>query len=354
MDHDACQILLFQEFGFRCNCLGCFADAAWLSSIIDESCLVFENSMEYDGGDGMGSTSLAEEKFTCEKPCGRKKNCGRHCCSERCCPLSNSGNVLSGDWDPHLCSMTCGKKLRCGQHSCENLCHSGHCPPCLETIFIDLTCACGRTSIAPPLPCGTPTPSCQHPCSIPQPCGHLSSHNCHFGDCPPYSILIAKECIGGHVVLKNIPCGSMDIRCNKLCSKTKQCGMHACRRTCHPSCDSSYASGSGLKSSCGQTCGASRRDCRHTCIAPCHPSSLCPDSRCDFPVTITCSCGRISATVPCDAGGSSVGFNGDTVSEASIIQKLLVPLQPVDANGKKIPIGQRKLAYDDECAKTGT
>ena len=58
MDHDACQILLFQEFGFRCNCLGCFADAAWLSSIIDESCLVFENSMEYDGGDGMGSTSL--------------------------------------------------------------------------------------------------------------------------------------------------------------------------------------------------------------------------------------------------------------------------------------------------------
>ena len=156
------------------------------------------------------------------------------------------------------------------------------------------------------------------------------------------------------MVLKNIPCGSMDIRCNKLCSKTKQCGMHACRRTCHPSCDSSYASGSGLKSSCGQTCGASRRDCRHTCIAPCHPSSLCPDSRCDFPVTITGSCGRISATVPCDAGGSSVGFNGDTVSEASIIQKLLVPLQPVDANGKKIPIGQRKLAYDDECAKTGT
>ncbi|CBI20114.3 unnamed protein product, partial [Vitis vinifera] len=260
----------------------------------------------------------SEEKFTCEKPCGRKKNCGRHCCSERCCPLSNSGNVLSGDWDPHLCSMTCGKKLRCGQHSCENLCHSGHCPPCLETIFIDLTCACGRTSIAPPLPCGTPTPSCQHPCSIPQPCGHLSSHNCHFGDCPPYSILIAKECIGGHVVLKNIPCGSMDIRCNKLCSKTKQCGMHACRRTCHPSCDSSYASGSGLKSSCGQTCGASRRDCRHTCIAPCHPSSLCPDSRCDFPVTITCSCGRISATVPCDAGGSSVGRNAGMIIKKDI------------------------------------
>ncbi|KAK9278362.1 hypothetical protein L1049_027927 [Liquidambar formosana] len=297
-------------------------------------------------------TTTEKKKFTCEKPCGQKKNCGRHRCSERCCPLSNSNNTLNGDWDPHFCSMACGKKLRCGQHSCESLCHTGHCPPCLETIFTDLTCACGRASIPPPLPCGTPPPSCQLPCSVPHPCGHLSSHSCHFGDCPPCSVPIAKECIGGHVVLRNIPCGSKDIRCNKLCGKTRQCGMHACARTCHPPpCDSSCVAGSGLKVSCGQTCGAPRRDCRHTCTAPCHPSALCPDIKCDFPVTITCSCGRITATVPCDAGGSSGGFNVDTVYEASIIQKLPVPLQPVEVNGKKIPLGQRKLVCDDECAK---
>ncbi|XP_057980727.1 NF-X1-type zinc finger protein NFXL1 [Malania oleifera] len=297
-------------------------------------------------------TMVDEEKFTCEKPCGRKKNCGRHRCSERCCPLSNSNNSFSGDWDPHICSMSCGKKLRCGQHSCESLCHSGHCPPCLETIFTDLMCACGRTSIPPPLPCGTPHPSCQYPCSVPQPCGHTSSHSCHFGDCPPCSIPVAKECIGGHVVLRNIPCGSRDIRCNKICGKTRQCGMHACLRTCHPPpCDSSCESGSGLKAPCGQTCGAPRRDCRHTCSVSCHPSSPCPDKRCDFPVTITCSCSRITATVPCDAGGVSGGFNTDTVFEASIVQKLPVPLQPVEANGKKIPLGQRKLMCDEECTK---
>ncbi|WOL09846.1 NF-X1-type zinc finger protein NFXL1 [Canna indica] len=296
-----------------------------------------------------------KEIFLCDKPCGKKKNCGRHRCSERCCPLSKpGGELLAGDWDPHLCPMPCGKRLRCGQHSCQLLCHSGYCPPCLETIFTDLTCACGKTSIPPPLPCGTPTPSCPHPCLVAQPCGHPASHTCHFGDCPPCSVPVVKECIGGHVLLRNIPCGSRDIRCNQLCGKTRQCGIHACARTCHPPpCDAPCASGSGagVKSSCGQVCGAPRRDCKHTCNSPCHPSDPCPDVRCDVPVTISCSCDRITATVPCNAGGSSSGYHVDTVLEASILQKLPVPLLPVEANGKKIPLGQRKLTCDEECAK---
>ncbi|KAL3512112.1 hypothetical protein ACH5RR_024829 [Cinchona calisaya] len=297
-------------------------------------------------------TTAESEKFTCDKPCGQKKNCGRHRCSERCCPLSNPHNSISGDCDPHLCSMPCGKKLRCGQHSCHSFCHSGHCPPCLDTIFTDLACACGRTSIPPPLSCGTPPPSCQHPCSVPQPCGHPSTHSCHFGDCPPCTIPIAKECSGGHVVLRNIPCGSKDIRCNKLCGKTRQCGLHACARTCHPSpCDNSTGTSIGTRASCGQACGAPRRDCRHTCTALCHPSASCPDVRCEFPVAISCSCGRLTATVPCDSGGSSGGYSADTVLEASIAQKLPAPLQPVEGN-VKVPLGQRKLMCDDECAKT--
>lgn len=296
-------------------------------------------------------TTTRNERFTCEKPCGQKKNCGRHRCSERCCPLSNPNNILSADWDPHFCSMPCGKKLRCGQHACESLCHIGHCPPCPQTIFTDLTCACGKTSIPPPLPCGTPPPSCQLPCSIPQTCCHPASHSCHYGDCPPCPVPAAKECIGGHVVLRNIPCGSKDIRCNELCGKIRQCGLHACGRTCHPPpCDNQSAV-QGIRASCGQTCGAPRRDCRHTCIDPCHPSSPCPDKRCEFLVTITCVCGRIRENVRCDAGGSSASHDADAIHEASIIQKLPVPLQPLDANGKEVPLGQRKLMCNDECAK---
>ncbi|CAO2838765.1 unnamed protein product [Amaranthus hypochondriacus] len=299
-------------------------------------------------------TTLASEAFVCDRPCGRKKNCGRHRCSERCCPLSDSSNTISGEWNPHFCSMPCGKKLKCGQHSCEAFCHCGHCPPCMETIFTDLTCACGRSSIPPPLPCGTPPPLCQYPCSVPQPCGHQSTHTCHFGDCPPCSVPIAKECIGGHVVLRNIPCGSKNITCNKLCGKTRRCGLHACARSCHPSsCDApSGPSDPAAKGSCGQVCGAPRRDCRHTCQALCHPSAPCPDLRCESPVTISCSCGRITATVPCDAGGSiSSAFNASNIYEASIMQKLPAPLQPVEASEKRVPVGQRKLTCDDECLK---
>ncbi|XP_047332849.1 NF-X1-type zinc finger protein NFXL1 [Impatiens glandulifera] len=298
----------------------------------------------------------SDEKFKCDKPCLHKKGCGRHRCSERCCLLSNPSFTLERDWDPHMCSMPCGKKLRCGQHSCESLCHSGHCPPCLETIFTELTCACGKTVIPPPQPCGTPSPSCQLACSVQQPCGHVSNHSCHFGDCPPCSVPIAKECTGGHVVLRSIPCGSKDIRCNKLCGKTRQCGLHACARSCHPPpCDSSCGpnSNSNVKASCGQTCGAPRRDCRHTCVSLCHPSSACPDARCEFSVPITCVCGRITVSVPCDAGGSNGGYGGDSLYEASITQKLPLPLQPVETNGRRVPLGQRKLACDDECAKLG-
>ncbi|KAM0904222.1 hypothetical protein ACQ4PT_018152 [Festuca glaucescens] len=107
------------------------------------------------------------EEFRCNKPCGRKKNCGRHRCSDCCCPLSKPFSQHEGDnMDPHFCQIPCGKMLRCGQHGCQHLCHSGHCDPCRETIFQDLTCACGRTSIPPPQPCGTPTPSCPHKCMV--------------------------------------------------------------------------------------------------------------------------------------------------------------------------------------------
>ncbi|XP_078159486.1 NF-X-like 1 [Carex rostrata] len=299
--------------------------------------------------------SEAKEVFLCPKPCGRKKNCGRHRCNESCCPLSqNSSQMDFIEWDPHQCSMQCGKKLRCGQHSCQVLCHSGHCPPCLETTFTDLTCACGKTSIPPPVPCGTPPPSCTHPCMVPQPCGHLATHTCHFGACPPCIVPVPKECIGGHVLLKNIPCGSKEIRCNHLCGKTRRCGLHACGRPCHaPPCDaespdsSSSSESDEVKHSCNQVCGAPRMDCKHTCVAPCHPDMPCPHLRCQFSVSITCLCGRISASVPCCAGG-----NGEVSSfELNFIQKLPVPLHPLETNGKRVPLGQRKLACDEDCAK---
>ncbi|KAG2300863.1 hypothetical protein Bca52824_037335 [Brassica carinata] len=257
---------------------------------------------------------ITSSEFVCVKPCGRKKNCGRHRYT-------------------HLCQLPCGKNLRCLQHSCESLCHSGHCPPCFDVIFTDLTCACGKASIPPPLPCGTPVPTCHLPCSIPQPCGHSLLMDAISR--LPSLFARWKKCVVGHVVLRNIPCGLRDIRCNKTCGKTRRCGTHACARTCHQEpCDAYNES--------------EAEEIAGTLAALCHPSQSCPDSRCEFPVTITCSCGRITATVPCDAGSN---LRVESLYEASVLQKLPTTLQPVESSGNRIPLGQRKLLCDDECAK---
>ncbi|XP_078429482.1 NF-X-like 1 [Wolffia australiana] len=258
-------------------------------TLVKQNCRCGSASREVECFETSAKDEENSSSFSCDKPCGKKKSCGRHRCNNRCCPLVS-----------HLCQIPCGKKLRCGQHSCSSLCHSGYCAPCPETIFVELSCACGRTTIPPPQPCGTPLPSCPHPCRVPQACGHEPAHACHFGDCPPCSVPVSKACIGGHVVLKNLPCGSKDIRCNQLCGKTRRCGIHACARTCHPPpCDPPGSSLDPRSSSCGQVCGAPRRDCYHSCAANCHPSSPCPDLRCEFPVPVSCSCGRKTETAPC-------------------------------------------------------
>ncbi|CAM6104714.1 unnamed protein product [Calypogeia fissa] len=295
--------------------------------------------------------------FLCEKKCGQKKSCGRHRCNNRCCPAVGDGNHRPQDEQehgPHECLLSCGKKLRCKQHYCQDLCHSGHCAPCLESTFTELSCACGKTSIPPPVPCGTPLPSCQHPCSFTQACGHSPTHLCHFGDCPPCTVQVSKECVGNHVLLRGVPCGSRDIKCNNLCGKTRQCGLHACGRACHIGpCDSAVEEDQGglpkaAKLSCGQQCGAPRRDCSHKCSSTCHPLSLCPDNRCKVMVKITCGCGRISGEVPCDAGGGS--HSRATAETEMLLSRLPAPLQPINGN-EKIPLGQRKIQCDDECGK---
>ncbi|KAL3679172.1 hypothetical protein R1sor_022128 [Riccia sorocarpa] len=95
-------------------------------------------------------------------------------------------------------------------------------------------------------------------------------------------------------------------------------------------------------------CGAPRRECAHTCVASCHPSSPCPDNRCKVVVRITCGCGRVSGEVPCDAGGSGGRHSAET---EMILSRLPGPLQPLPQGSERVPLGQRKLSCDDECAK---
>ena len=91
----------------------------------------------------------------CQQECGRKLTCGRHRCTTVCCGHRNDETTES-----HICMRVCGKMLRCNKHTCDQLCHKGHCAPCLQSIFEDVACECGKTILEPPVQCGTPRPEC--------------------------------------------------------------------------------------------------------------------------------------------------------------------------------------------------
>ncbi len=205
----------------------------------------------------------------CARTCSRKLACGRHKCNRQCCPLASRTDEFgearaesiallsaqlrsalppgahappeavvapAGQRAGHLCGRVCGKPLPCGKHSCDNLCHAGPCGECGHVDYdAPLACRCGRTTIAPPVRCGTKLPTCPCRCSVPRPCGHAhpSWHTCHPGACPPCVQPVSVMCGSGHELRNNIPCHIGVVVCSRPCGKTLPCGEHACPRQCH-------------------------------------------------------------------------------------------------------------------------
>lgn len=67
-------------------------------------------------------------------------------------------------------------------------------------------------------------------------------------------------------------------------------------------------------------------------------------------MSINCICGRLTAEVPCDSGGP--GNHGLSESATMALSRLAVPLQPLEGRQReRVPLGRRKLACDEECAK---
>ena len=103
----------------------------------------------------------SSSEILCEKVCRAMRNCGRHECGRKCCPLSfqealkarGGGNksrnrramdllegvdVFSRENDPeglHTCERICGRKLGCGIHLCAERDHKGPCGTCLLANF---------------------------------------------------------------------------------------------------------------------------------------------------------------------------------------------------------------------------
>ncbi|KAF9100982.1 FKBP12-associated protein [Mortierella sp. AM989] len=246
---------------------------------------------------------------SCDRLCRGLRACGKHECTNRCCPGKNKIKGKKGDMaamEAHICPLVCGKKLKCGIHNCEMLCHKGHCNPCLDASFDELSCACGRTVVYPPIPCGTSIPRCKYTCTRPRDCGHtsFSSHSCHPDNepCPPCIMLVGKQCMCRKAKMPNVPCYKSNPSCGKICGKRLDCNLHNCNKSCH----SGECSLLPLDI-CTQPCPKARKSCGHKCGVTCHGDAPCPeDQPCQVIVPSSCKCGNLTMESACNASAENI------------------------------------------------
>lgn len=282
---------------------------------------------------GRTTTDSVCHERTAETPCcGRicrsQLNCGRHECGVRCCPGEkkaserqsskrkhrplNAPPVVEEIDAEHLCTRECGKPLKCGNHNCTDLCHKGPCRSCLEAIFHEISCACGRTRLDPPQPCGTRPPKCNYKCSRRQDCGHPPvDHTCHADSepCPSCPFLVEKQCICGKRTLKNQRCSFTEVRCGLPCGKKLKCGIHFCQKECHRpgQCEDAITP-------CTQPCGRKKTVCHHNCSDACHAPYPCKElNPCEAKTFITCECQHQKQAVKCLASKTSDGNSKKTL-----------------------------------------
>jgi transcriptional repressor NF-X1 len=251
-------------------------------------------------------------------------NCGRHECGEHCCPgekkaserqAAKRKNRFAGADNfeaEHICLRACGRPLKCGNHFCAELCHKGPCGTCLEAVFDEISCACGKTVLQPPQPCGIRPPECRFDCTRHRNCGHPQvKHQCHEDneDCPKCPFLMEKPCVCGKKTLKNQPCWFNEVRCGLPCGKKLKCGNHFCQKTCHRGGQCEDAS-----SPCIQPCGRKKTVCEHACMDQCHAPYPCKESSpCQAKTFITCECQHQKQPVKCLASKTSDGNSKKTL-----------------------------------------
>lgn len=308
----------------------------------------------------------------CQTKCNATFNCRRHFCVEKCCPYRKlalertkvikkqlRNNIISTRHldnleleDVHTCHKECGHYLSCGLHRCKEACHSGPCKPCLESSSEDLICHCGNTIVPAPVRCGTKLPLCPFQCDRAKSCGHRPEpHNCHGDDieCPKCTFLMTKkcQCEKGNLVA-NVFCYQDKVSCYKPCDKLLLCGVHKCKKICHPEGE--------CTKKCTEKC-LKIKSCGHECQQVCHTGKPCNEELpCQDMVTILCDCGRKSQKIHCYILRKMINespdpnykphFDCDEVCEKEIRNKKLfeaLGLDPVKAKETETSLKMRKI-----------
>jgi len=216
----------------------------------------------------------ARTTFSCEQPCGRALNCGRHWCEQPCHPgpcapcdeplkmpchcTKEAKEAVCGD-PAYSCGQVCGAPLDCGSHSCEKPCHEGKCLPCQRDPSRVRYCPSGHNKIEDLLgrqreACTEPIPVCDALCQRFLPCGrHQCIKQCHTDECMRCEEMVAKKCVCGKTSTtvacykvnypdaqrkKYMTQEEMDaidnLECKRVCNAMKKCNKHHCKEVCCP------------------------------------------------------------------------------------------------------------------------
>lgn len=307
----------------------------------------------------------------CLTKCNAKFNCKRHYCTKRCCKFRQvafdrakflkkqlRNNLITNAIvdqiqieKVHTCEEVCDQHLSCEKHRCKQTCHSGPCPPCLESSSDDLICHCGRTIVPAPVRCGTPLPVCPYQCTRPTECGHRPEpHNCHEDDisCPKCTMLVTKTCqCEKKNLVTNVMCYQETISCFKICGKDLPCGEHKCKKICHKIGD--------CQKKCTEKCLKSRK-CGHNCQQLCHFGKPCNELiPCQEKIELTCNCGRRKQSILCysvtkmledSEDGTISKIDCDEVCEKERRNKLLfeaLGLNPARTKETEVTLKMRKV-----------
>nr|CAB3470206.1 unnamed protein product [Digitaria exilis] len=338
---------------------------------------------------------------TCGRPCERMLPCKRHRCekvchtgpcgdcsvliSARCFCRKKNETLLCGDMvvkgklseegGVFSCSELCGHTLSCGNHVCKDMCHPGPCGECELMPGKVTTCHCGKTRLQETrASCLDPIPTCDKICDKKLPCGaHSCKVNCHEGECPPCLARVEQKCRCGSSG-RMVECYQVkkeEFRCNKPCGRKKNCGRHRCSECCCPlSRKFAQLEGSDwdphlCQISCGKKLRCGQHNFYPTTSALWHIDSFMPTSVFS-PATLWTSSltfmpfwglpalrrARV-AILPLVISHQQMGMLAQALEAKLLVDRYVVPLgeNPVESNGKRVPLGQRKLSCDDECAK---
>ena len=285
--------------GHRCQAKCHFGPCPTCELKVSIKCRCGSNTFETPCSELSLNSSEELQLPLCNKKCNNLLSCGRHRCTNVCCPAKGKPLESLEAFQHHKCPLICNKPLNCGNHTCQEPCHRGPCHRCYIATFEDLVCHCGKTRLEAPIPCGVTSVECKFPCIRRKPCGHpqFSVHNCHGDDkpCPPCVLLTERKCECGGSIVKNIPCFSTNpVSCGKPCQKRRSDCGHKCNRICHSNkCEDEP---------CKEVCDAVKKCCPHRCKEICHLGTACPEDKpCIETIVAMCKCGNISTDVKCGA-----------------------------------------------------